>query len=297
MSEYQLDQDPQLEPLLQATEQLMLECAGQPGAPRLDELIRYHLASGGARVRAKLALHAAIALQLPPSVGVALAAACELIHNGSLLHDDIQDRDTERRGQEAAWSRFDVNTAMCAGTLLLSAAYTALLQGQSSTAELIAHTHRRTADLIAGQTLDLQVPIKAPSQEQYLQIAAAKSGSLLALPLELAMISANQHDHVHQARLAGESFAIAYQIIDDLSDVDMDLSKGHNNIIGVLELEGVTRHEAIETATHLAQAQLKSAMQQAASLPGDSAHYLITLCQQLAHSVCQPETQMAWQRG
>jgi geranylgeranyl diphosphate synthase, type I len=276
--------DPRLDSLLQATELFMLDKLDQADAQRLRALIHYHLESGGARVRARLALSAGLALQLSEQTCVSLAASCELIHNASLLHDDIQDGDRIRRGQRAAWCEFDTNTAMCAGTLMLSTAYEVLLQTPAHTHALLAHVHQRTADLIAGQTLDLDPLDKHLDLQVYLNIATKKSGSLLALPLELVMICAEQTDYLATAKAAGDSFAIAYQIIDDVSDLDADLTKDHNNIVRVMMQNGIERTESIEQARDMARAHLTVAIEHAAKLPNLSGVYLTSLCEALAHS-------------
>jgi geranylgeranyl pyrophosphate synthase len=235
----------------------MLDRLDQADAQRLRALIHYHLESGGAKVRARLALSAGLALQLPEQTCISLAASCELIHNASLLHDDIQDGDRMRRGQRAAWCEFDANTAMCAGTLMLSTAYEVLFQTPAHTHELLAHVHQRTSDLIAGQTLDLDPLHKHLDLQAYLNIATKKSGSLLALP------------------------------VDDVSDLDSDLAKDNTNIVRVMMQSGCDRTEAIERAREMARAYLNVAIEHAAKLPNQSGLYLTSLCEALAQSSVQ----------
>jgi len=248
------------------------------GAKRLDELITYHFEIGGARTRATLALLSARALALPDSSCVALATSCELIHNASLLHDDIQDQDEQRRSRPAAWRRFDVNTAMCAGTLLLSAAYRILTTMPSCSAALITHTHQRTTNLIAGQVLDLTTATNTVDMNLYLEIATGKSGSLLALPLELALIAAGELASVPTATSAGHAFACAYQIIDDVADLETDLEQQRNNVVSVLMRTGIEREIATEMALELAHENLEHALKHALSLPANSGEPLVQLC-------------------
>lgn len=63
----------------------------------------YHLKSGGQRLRAKLALHTSVCVGLSEEDGFSLAATAELLHNASLIHDDLQDRDRSRRGRGTVW--------------------------------------------------------------------------------------------------------------------------------------------------------------------------------------------------
>lgn len=270
-----------LESRLQTTELLMLSTVANTGSKGLDDLIAYHFATKGARTRARLALLSAQALALPDRTCVALAACCELIHNASLLHDDIQDQDAERRGQIAAWRKFDINTAMCGGTLLLSAAYRVLANVPSYSAELTTHVHQRTSDLIAGQVKDLDAVKQYPDMDAYLQITKGKSGSLLALPLEMSLIAARELSSLAMATAAAEAFAVAYQVIDDIKDHEADARGGHNNVIAVLMRGGCDQGQALDKAAAMAQEHLVLASTSARWLPQASGQVLVDLCLQL----------------
>ena len=273
---------------LKTCESMMLDSLCRPGSDRLNSLIRYHLESGGNRIRARLALEMGESLNLASETCIALAVSCELVHNASLLHDDIQDRSTHRRGKSAAWQCFDANTAMCAGTLMLSAAFDVLASINVNPARLIRHLHRRTADLIAGQTSDLQYEAQRWGVEQYLRIVTGKSGALLALPLELAVLAADRSHALQTATQAGEAFAIAYQIADDMADLTEDLALGNCNIIAVIQSQGhfATAQQARHQARLLAQTHLDQASKYASQLPDRSGQALIALCNTLALSVC-----------
>jgi geranylgeranyl pyrophosphate synthase len=276
-----IDSSPNIESLLQATELFMFQAIGQTKAKSISVVMRYHIESGGARVRARLALHTGLALNLEKKIIVALSACCELVHNASLLHDDIQDGDEMRRGRMAAWFKFDINSAMCAGTLMLSAAYKAVSEVTVYSPQLIAHLHQRTSDLISGQVIDVTSSASVINVTTYLDMAKGKSGSLLALPLELVMISANEPTALPFAKVAGESFAVAYQIADDMSDLQADLANSRTNIVSILENTGVTRPEALARARLLAEEHLKFATEYAAKLPANSGAYFIKLCETL----------------
>jgi len=280
--------DSWVESRLQTTHLLMLETVAGTGSTRLDDLMAYHFSQRGACMRARLALSSAHALGLPDRTCIALAACCELIHNGSLLHDDIQDNAHERRGQVTAWREFDVNTAMCAGTFLLSAAYQILARLPSHCAELVGQVHRSSANLIGGQVRDLQATRDPLDLEMWVAVARGKSGSLLALPLELSLIAAGQFSSISMASAAGQSFAVAYQIIDDIADAETDLSRGQNNIVAVLLGQKLDYNESIERARDLAQSSLSQACTHARWLPGGSGLGLVDLCQQLSDAASLP---------
>lgn len=271
--------------LMAACEAQMRRSTCRPTSKRLHELICYHLDSGGSRTRAKLALWAGLKLGLSDSTCVGIAAACELIHNASLLHDDIQDQDTHRRGREAAWLHYDINTAMCGGTLMLSAAYESLAHTHTDVGQLIAHVHLRTADLIYGQVNDVNHQRETLGLADYVHIASQKSGSLLALPLELVMLAAQQPLAVGVARQAGESFAVAYQIADDLTDLDNDLAQGALNVVEVIMSGGVTREHALQQAVVHAQRALEQSSHAALQLPLNSGQEVVDMCTQLASTL------------
>lgn len=225
-----------------------------------------HLAAGGSRVRARLALHACRALRLADAPALAVAAACELLHNASLVHDDLQDRDARRRGQDAVWRRYGEATAICAGDLMLSAAYAALAGVGAQATGLVARTHHRVAAVIRGQCEDLsEQGGMLACLARYERIACGKSGPLLVLPLELALMLADRPEAVDAALAAGSLFAIGYQAADDLEDVERDALNEELNIVAVLAASGEERPR--EVARALAVRRFTEAAAVAGSLP------------------------------
>ena len=146
--------------------------------------VQYHMATGGGRVRAKLALEAGEILDLADPVALACACGPELLHNASLVHDDLQDRDETRRGQPAVWRRFGPAAAISIGDLMISAAYAALASHPDpARAILLAHDAlSRTARGQANDLMRTEVSVAA-----YRAMAADKTGALIALPVRLAL--------------------------------------------------------------------------------------------------------------
>ncbi len=227
-----------------------------------------HLASGGQRIRARLALHAALACDMIDTDSVVLAAASELLHNASLIHDDIQDQTQLRRGLDAIWVAFGIDVALCAGDLMLSATYAALA-GLSDTTKLpalLTLVHNRTSIAIRGQCADLsKEAANDPDLARYETIAVAKSGALLSLPLELVFTAAGNEKLALQARVAVEHFAIGYQIADDIEDLAHDAGAEKIALNIVLILGGGT--SALFEARDLAQRHLRAAASAALTLP------------------------------
>lgn len=202
----------------------------------------YHMSSGGQRVRARLALAAGLALGLTENDSLCIATCAELLHNASLIHDDIQDRDNLRRGQPALWSKFGTNMAICSGDYLLSAAYGVLCTFSQPLLlpAMLALLHDRTGTAIDGQCADLSMRNDHPEgAAHYIKIAKAKSGALLSLPLELILIASGRSDVLSMARNACENFAVSYQIFDDLQDATIDcetdiVSKGQPKCLNIV---------------------------------------------------------------
>ncbi|MEC5218717.1 geranylgeranyl pyrophosphate synthase [Actimicrobium sp. GrIS 1.19] len=247
----------------------------------------YHLHAGGSRIRARLALDAAFHLGLSARDAVAIASACELLHNASLVHDDLQDRDVQRRGADAVWKIYGEATAICTGDLLLSAAYAALADMDRSTClqQMLSLVHARTAAAIRGQAADVSHRIRPILDvSTYLQIVAGKSGALLSLPLELALIAAGQGQWADKACEAAEAFAIGYQIADDLDDLEKDAGSedvGQTLNLALLMRSGDAVHAGdgtvLQRCVTLAQHHLTVAAAGAAALPHESGRLLAEL--------------------
>lgn len=230
-----------------------------------------HVSSPGKQVRARLALHGARGLGLDLRSAVAIAAASELIHNASLVHDDIQDGSDLRRGHSTLWARHGRDIAICAGDLMISAAYAALAQvGGPHASRALTRMHERISQVIYGQVSDLAARDAASiTFFQYRTIAVDKSAPLLGLPLELTLIHAGRLDCLVQAERAADAFALAYQMADDLEDVESDMSNGSLNAVVIFAREmPIERARAL--VRRLANRTFRQASRLACSLPSDS---------------------------
>jgi geranylgeranyl pyrophosphate synthase len=263
------------------------DTAGAIGHNHPAEAAAYHLATGGQQIRARLALHAGLSLGMSEPDAVSIAACAELVHNASLVHDDLQDRDLVRRNQPTVWARFGESVAICAGDLLLSAAYAAL--ASFSRAQhlpfMMTLTYERTAAAIAGQCADIASREHTIiSMSVYEQIVIAKSGALLSMPLELALIGAGHLQASASVRRATDAFAMGYQILDDLSDFASDAGqhgKPHAlNAVRVLQASG---HAAAHAqARRLGLQYLTSAAVAAEALPNGVGKLLGEIARKLA---------------
>ncbi|MET3109375.1 geranylgeranyl pyrophosphate synthase [Oxalobacteraceae bacterium GrIS 2.11] len=184
----------------------------------------YHLQSGGQRLRARLALGAGQAIGLSEEDCIHIAAAVELLHNASLIHDDLQDKDKYRRGQESVWSKFSSNLAICCGDLYLSAAYGVLgnISKPAVLPKLFRQMHGRVTEAILGQSADLSIGANHMMLDTYIQVVMAKSGALLSLPLELIFLMGGYDEMIRPAQKACKHFAVGFQIYDDVCDFSAD---------------------------------------------------------------------------
>ena len=190
----------------------------------LNELFVNHLASGGSRTRALLALAAGQSLGLPKSLSLAIASSIELLHQASLIHDDVQDQDSLRRSRAAVWIVAGTSSAICLGDELIGAAFEELAAipypYSSELPRLIKMLSRAISVMAAGQTLDCKWSTRSQlSFEDYEQIVKQKSGPLLGLPMAMILAASGGTDYEIGRIFGGaSSIGVAYQLADDLSD-------------------------------------------------------------------------------
>lgn len=248
-----------------------------------------HFAAGGGRVRANICLDAAIQQGLSEGDAVCLASVCELLHNASLIQDDLLDRTTVRRGAPSIWVRHGDTVAVCTGDLMLSAAYSLLaeLSVPAWIGPAIRLVHRRTGEVILGQAAEgSPKPPKSTTAAHYEQLARAKSASLLSLSLELPLLLSGEERFLEIAHSVTSDFAVAYQIADDLADTAQDMLEGSPNLVLLLiERDGLTRPEAYKCATELATERLSSAERLARLLPNNCAATLLLYADRLRNAL------------
>jgi geranylgeranyl diphosphate synthase type II len=238
-----------------------------------------HFAAGGNRVRAQICLEAGIGLGLNEADALCLASVCELLHDASLIQDDLMDRTPIRRGAPSIWAKYGDTMAICTGDLLLSAAY-GLLSEVSATAlirQALNLVHKRTSEVIAGQVSESSATIECDDVVSlYERLAKGKSAPLLSLSLELPLLISGNSELLSMAYAAATDFAIVYQIADDLSDFAQDAQEGSLNLLLLLiNREHMTGVQAHIRAIELAKARLASMEARARQLPDSCAAVLL----------------------
>jgi len=210
--------------------------ATEPAAAGLDEAMRYSLLAGGKRIRPVLALATARALGREPEWVLPLAAAIELIHTYSLIHDDLpaMDDDDLRRGRPTCHVAYGEDVAILAGDGLYAEAFRHVLtQQEAEPARLVAALRELAAatgveGMVGGQYLD--VADAAPAGPDGLRrLHALKTGRLIGASVECVCLLAGTSE---AATIAFREFAaelgVLFQIVDDILDVtgsDADLGK------------------------------------------------------------------------
>jgi geranylgeranyl pyrophosphate synthase len=227
---------------------------------------------------------------MAPRDAVAIASAVELLHNASLVHDDLQDGETERRGLPTVARVYGDSIALCVGDLCLSSAYAALAQFEnpSLVPKLLKLMHKRTAAVIRGQCAEFATGDAISQVTDYVKIVREKSGVLLSLPLELALLGSGRAEWLGNARSAAENFGIAYQIVDDIQDYERDSANDRArpclNILDVL-MRGGHSENSIRVATECAMWHFDLCARDAASLPHGSGNNLLALIESLRNQL------------
>ena len=207
-----------------------LHFASEAGTSRLDEAMRYSLLAGGKRIRPVLALATAEALGREPGDVMAFAAALEMIHTYSLIHDDLpaMDDDELRRGKPTCHVAYGEDVAILAGDGLFAEALRLALTEQPGEP---AHVLRAAAELTAaagvggmvgGQYLDVTAPGDLDSA-QLRRLHELKTGRLIAASVDcvLLLCGVGGPATIHYGRFAAE-LGILFQIVDDILDVTGD---------------------------------------------------------------------------
>jgi geranylgeranyl diphosphate synthase type I len=196
-----------------------LAAAAERLDPALREPVEHHLLGGGKGVRGALVLLSAAAVGADEPVGVVGAVAVELVHNYSLLHDDIIDGDRERRHRPTVWAEFGVGTAIVAGDALAALATQLLLE--EPTPERVQAARRLAGAnqaMIAGQAADMAFESRpSVTVAECLAMEHGKTGALLSCAASLgAVLAGGPPAAIVALADFGDHLGVAFQAIDDL---------------------------------------------------------------------------------
>ena len=206
-----------------------MRCAVDTLDPAARALASYHLGwvdadgqpttGGGKAVRPAFALLSAQAVRAPTSVAVPGAVAVELVHNFSLLHDDLMDGDVTRRHRATVWALHGPPAAILAGDALLALANQVLLDvGTTSAIRAASLLGRTTQELIRGQFEDVAFERRHDvTVDHFLAMVDGKTASLLSCAASIGAVLADASlDSVSALATYGSELGIAFQLVDDL---------------------------------------------------------------------------------
>lgn len=192
-------------------------------SPReLYEPIDYILHIGGKRIRPVIVLLGTDLFDGDLQQAVKPSLAIEYFHNFSLMHDDIMDDASLRRGKATVHEKYDVNTAILSGDALLIKSYEALEDLEPVMFKQVSKLFTKTAlELCEGQQMDINFETQLDvSYDDYIQMISLKTGVLVAASLKIGAIIANAPaEEAEKVYQYGLNLGIAYQLKDDYLDV------------------------------------------------------------------------------
>lgn len=253
-------------------DRLLPRASGAHG--RVQEAMRYAITVGGKRLRPFLVLQGAELFDVPRSCALRAAAAIEMVHTYSLVHDDLpcMDDDDLRRGQPTTHRKFDEATAVLAGDALLTLAFEVLADPTTHSdaavrCQLIARLAQASGSegMVGGQMMDLVAPDHDFTPDQVALLQRMKTGALFEFSCEAGPILAGAAaGDVASLRAYAHDLGLAFQIADDLIDatstaekagkaVGKDADAGKATLVSLMGVEGA-RCEAMRIADRAASA-------------------------------------------
>lgn len=194
----------------------------------LYEPIRYLMGLGGKRLRPMLTLLSYSLFKDDVKTAVPFAVAVEAFHNFTLMHDDIMDKAPLRRGKPTVHEKWNVNTAILSGDVMLIKVYDMFLQLEPSKLKAVLEAFNRcAAEVCEGQQWDMEFETtRRVTEAQYISMIRLKTAVLLGFSLELGAILAGAGDADRNAlREFGTSVGIGFQLKDDVLDAYADPKK------------------------------------------------------------------------
>lgn len=194
----------------------------------LYEPIEYIMSLGGKRLRPLLTLMSANLWLYNWQKAIKPAMAVEVFHNFTLMHDDIMDQAPLRRGQQTVHEKWNINTAILSGDVMLVTAYDLLLMVEDRHFKQVVRRFNKTAaEVCEGQQLDMVFAKKKDvKKEDYIEMIRLKTSVLLGFAMELGGIVADADaESIELLNEIGVNLGIGFQLNDDILDVYADPEK------------------------------------------------------------------------
>ncbi|WP_111558355.1 polyprenyl synthetase family protein [Paracoccus sediminilitoris] len=203
---------------MQAVNALIRERMASRHAPRIPEVTAHLIEAGGKRLRPMLTLAAARMVGYDGPYHIHLAATVEFIHTATLLHDDVVDESSQRRGRPTANLLWDNKSSVLVGDYLFARSFQLMVEpGNMRTLEILANA---SATIAEGEVLQLTAAQDLATTEAiYLQVVRGKTAALFSAATEVGgVIAGAPADQVQALFDYGDALGIAFQIVDDLLD-------------------------------------------------------------------------------
>jgi octaprenyl-diphosphate synthase len=197
-------------------------------APRIPEVTAHLVEAGGKRLRPMLTLAAARMCGYDGPYHVHLAATVEFIHTATLLHDDVVDESSQRRGRPTANLLWDNTSSVLVGDYLFARSFQLMVEtGSMRVLDILANA---AATIAEGEVLQLTAASDlATTEDIYIQVVRGKTAALFSAAMEVGGEIAGQDASIKQALFDyGDALGIAFQIVDDLLDYGGTKATGKN---------------------------------------------------------------------
>jgi len=211
----------QIEHYVPRVEQLITATLQTSSEDYLPKIILEHLQTGGKRLRVKMALAAAKMLGVDMDQAIVWASACELLHNATLIHDDVQDGDTIRRGKKTVWANHGIAQAINAGDLLFVLPFSILKTHHLEKSGLGGILADHALKVIHGQARELNLQQEAtPSWEHYEHAVKGKTSALFECAVAgAAALAGKNNDEIQRLVKPFGLLGLVFQIRDDIMDL------------------------------------------------------------------------------
>ena len=205
------------------------------GIENLNDAVYYHLDTGGKRIRPVLAIVTCESLSGSVNQVLPFAAACEILHNWLLIHDDIEDGDQVRRNKPSVWAKYGLAHGVNIGDYMTQKVYELILSSKEYDVDnetvfqllkAMVNTAVKTAE---GQTQEINLRNNDnPTEQEYMEMITNKTAYYMTVPVIGGALIAKRNDLVDKIIEFGKLAGPAFQIADDL--LDLTKGKGRNEI-------------------------------------------------------------------
>ena len=275
---------------MERTEEYLARCfTNEAPQKKLFDAMRYSLLAGGKRLRPVMVLAFCELCGGNAENALPFAAALEMVHTYSLIHDDLpcMDNDDYRRGKPTNHRVYGEATAVLAGDALLTAAFGQLASAKLP-AERIVEAVRVLSlcagemGMVGGQVLDMDAEMRICTEQEVIDIQSRKTGALISAACQLGVIAAGGSSKQQTAAAQyADSLGLAFQIQDDILDVIGDAGK-LGKATGVDKNKNTfVRLYGVETCKEMVAQETEKAVHALDSF--DNADFLIGLARELVH--------------